>query len=569
MSNKIIKIAHNPVIAKVIEGSDEAKVMISDLLSYQIAGAEHMNLGSWDGITTFYSFKNDTFPAGFVRLVKRKLGNAGYQVLTKGKPAPEPRGPENPVVDGFGFDPKYDYQPATMQKLVELKGLIAQLSTGAGKSRAFKLCAARLGMTALFITTRKSLMYQMMESVRDTMNVEVGILGDGEWNPTPFGINFAIVDTLASRLEPFDLQKEIDRALEAQEKDIQKELVKTLKTLGLPANSSLTRNIPAQLKTRIAEIELEIRNKHKGKDKSLVEKIKAKGRIQEEKRAEALAFLENIEFLCLEEAHEVGSDSFYRIAQACKNAHYRLALTATPFMRDDIAANMRLMAATGPIGIKVSEKDLIDRGILAKPYFKYVKNSHTRRVSRGTGWQSAYANGVVDNVERNQQAVDEVLRAQQYGLTSMVLIQHSKHGENLLEMLTSAGVRAKFIFGKHKQSERKKALSKLKHGEIDCLIGSTILDVGVDVPSVGLIVLAGGGKAEVATRQRIGRGLRAKHAGPNVCFVVDFADDFNRHLHRHALERQRIIQETPGFVENIVEDFDYASFGFNKKRKVA
>ena len=43
-----------------------------------------------------------------------------------------------------------------------------------------------------------------------------------------------------------------------------------------------------------------------------------------------------------------------------------------------------------------------------------------------------------------------------------------------------------------------------------------ILDVGVDVPSVGCIILAGGGKAEVANRQRIGRGLRAKKLGPNI-----------------------------------------------------
>ncbi|MBH8434009.1 hypothetical protein I8Q59_09430, partial [Acinetobacter baumannii] len=43
-----------------------------------------------------------------------------------------------------------------------------------------------------------------------------------------------------------------------------------------------------------------------------------------------------------------------------------------------------------------------------------------------------------------------------------------------------------------------------------------LLDGGVDVPAVGLIILAGGGKAEVALRQRIGRGLRAKKFGPNV-----------------------------------------------------
>ncbi|MFX5809068.1 helicase-related protein, partial [Acinetobacter baumannii] len=77
------------------------------------------------------------------------------------------------------------------------------------------------------------------------------------------------------------------------------------------------------------------------------------------------------------------------------------------------------------------------------------------------------------------------------------------------------------------QGERKSALTELANKDIDVLIGTTILDVGVDVPAVGLIILAGGGKAEVALRQRIGRGLRAKKFGPNVAFIVDFTDQHN------------------------------------------
>lgn len=42
-------------------------------------------------------------------------------------------------------------------------------------------------------------------------------------------------------------------------------------------------------------------------------------------------------------------------------------------MKDSTEANMRLMAVAGRIEIKVTEKYLIDRGILAKPYFLYHK----------------------------------------------------------------------------------------------------------------------------------------------------------------------------------------------------
>jgi superfamily II DNA or RNA helicase len=89
------------------------------------------------------------------------------------------------------------------------------------------------------------------------------------------------------------------------------------------------------------------------------------------------------------------------------------------------------------------------------------------------------------------------------------------------------------------------------------------LDVGVDVPSLGMVILAGGGKAEEAARQRIGRGLRAKKSGPNVALIVDFADQYNEYTKKHALERLRVIVDTPGFVDGLMlngQDFDFSMF---------
>ena len=80
--------------------------------------------------------------------------------------------------------------------------------------------------------------------------------------------------------------------------------------------------------------------------------------------------------------------------------------------------------------------------------------------------------------------------------------------------------------------------------------------MGVDVPSIGLIILAGGYKAEVGHRQRIGRGLRAKKTGPNVSFILDYSDKFNAHLRDHARTRRAIVDATPGFAENVIKQGD-------------
>lgn len=282
-----------------------------------------------------------------------------------------------------------------------------------------------------------------------------------------------------------------------------------------------------------------------------------------EKMIEALA---TFEFVILEEAHEASGNSFYEIMRYCKNAHYRLALTATPFMKDSEESNMRLMASSGPIAIQVSEKTLIDRGILAKPYFKFVTlKTKPDKLFKSTPWQRAYKVGITDNELRNKHIIVEAYRAIQHGLSVMVLVQHKEHGKTLKAKFDSIGVRSEYIYGDDDQASRQACLNKLKNGDIDVLIGSTIMDVGVDAPAIGMVINAGGGKAEVALRQRIGRGLREKKNGlPNVAFIVDFADDFNNHLKGHYRQRRAIIEGTPGFAENIVTDFDYVGCGLIK-----
>ena len=400
-------------------------------------------------------------------------------------------------------------------------------------TRIARLAFARINRPTLFLTTRGILMYQMKEAFERDLGVACSVLGDGQFGYTDASGNSYIkkmsvgmVQTLSSRLEETTIEKEFEKLYDAALKKKEKFYPEKAKKLA---------------------------------EKKVIE--------QQAIRQQTINLLAKFEFVILEEAHEASGNSYYEILRHCKNAHYRMALTATPFMKDDEESNMRLMASSGPIAIKVSEKRLIDAGILAKPYFKFITLSKKPdKLMRGTAWQPAYRIGIVDNEERNKAVCAEVKRAARYGLTSMVLVQQKRHGDVLMEMMQKAGLRAEFIQGEDDQVNRKKALKKLGDGEIDVLIGTTILDVGVDVPAVGLIVLAGGGKAEVALRQRIGRGLRAKKSGPNTALIVDFTDQFNSYTHSHAQQRQAIIKDTEGFGENIVaDDFDYEALGFERK----
>lgn len=485
-----ITIANNAVTAKLIEPDKQAKLIVSNALSYKVQGCEHMALfqvGSWDGRSSFFDWATGTFPAGFTALVHSALKKGGYEVRRVRNPLPEPLGKEAFwEFDGMGLDPMYDYQPEVVNKLLKYGQMIAQIATGGGKSRIARLSFARINRPTLFLTTRGVLMYQMKDAMEE-FGLKCGIIGDGEYELSRF--NVAMVQTIIAHLKEPDPTE--------------------------PASKQAS---------------------------------------QRARRQRMISLLERIEFVILEEAHESSGNSYYDILRHCKSAYYRLALTATPFMKDDEEANMRLMACSGPIGIEVSEKLLIDRGILAKPYFKLVKlEEKPAKLFRSTPWQKAYKIGIVENEVRNLRIVKEAIIADKVGLTTMILVQQTKHGKILNEMLQAKGIKSDYIHGVHEQEERKEALKKLGDGRLSVLIGTSILDVGVDVPAVGVIMLAGGGKAEVALRQRIGRGLRRKKKGKNVALIIDFYDEHNNHLKEHAKNRINIIKNTPGFGENIME----------------
>lgn len=571
---EVVTIAYNAINAKLHKPSTDAKLLIQSVLSYKVDGSEHSlayKQHKWDGRSSFFDYKNASFPAGFVHFVSAHLRQKGFEVRLARKPIPEPLGPVRPEVDAFGYDEKYDYQPETVDRLVKYGQMIAQIATGGGKSRISRMAYLRIGRPTLFLTTRSILMYQMKDAFEKDLGVPCSVFGDGHFGETNAAgqttvkrMSVGMVQTFVSKLEVPSFENEFQVLYDAVTKKFEAEakvMTLELKKDGLPQ---------AIIKKRVEQLAAKQQVALKKGAPAMKAKAEAKVKEKEVERQKTIKLLAMFEFVILEEAHEASGNSYYEILRHCINAHYRLALTATPFMKDSEESNMRLMACSGAIGIKISEKMLIDRGILAKPYFKIVQlTKKPEKLMRGTGWQSAYRIGVKENEERNLSLVAEIRRGQRYGLTSMVLVQHTAHGEHIAEQLNTYGVRAEFISGDSNQEERKRALTRLACGEIDVLVGTTILDVGVDVPAVGMVILAGGGKAEVAMRQRIGRGLRAKKIGPNVAFVVDFSDHWNSYTDAHAKQRLEIIKSTPGFAENIVHDFDFEALGFTPVSKAA
>ena len=503
----LVTIVYNPVAAKIVDPTHQVDLHIQHILSYNVSGAdmsESYQSGHWDGRSSFYEMRKHRFPAGFVPAVIKGLRQLGYAVNSRRSKMPKPLGPERPVFDEYAYkDERYDFQAETVDRLVRHGLMIAQVATGGGKSRIAQIATARIKRPTLFLTTRKVLMYQMKNHYVNMLE------GLGEKHH-----KVGVMGDGDWNPEPW-------------------------------INVAMTQTLISRLKP------------------ASVLASPAKQDAQDKRIRATISLLERFELVILEEAHEASGNSYYDIMKRCKNAHYRLALTATPFMKDDEEDNMNLMACAGAIGIKISEKQLIDCGILAKSIFKYVVPEKPKFLLRATSWQAAYRLGIVESVSRNSLILQCAIKSVEYSLPTLVLVQQQKHGKMLEAAFRKNGIRCKFIYGPSKTHERDLALKELESGVLQVLIGSNILDVGVDCPALGMVINAAGGKAEVNLRQRVGRGLRAKKNGPNVCFFLDFSDIHNKHLGKHSATRRGIIQSTPGFAENVLldsEDFPYDLF---------
>lgn len=244
-----------------------------------------------------------------------------------------------------------------------------------------------------------------------------------------------------------------------------------------------------------------------------------------------------------DEVHTLPSDSFFSTAQAIP-AYYRIGVSGTPLSRGD-RKSLFSLAATGSIIYQVGTQLLIDRGFISKPHITMVK---CVQGGSAAGWQKSYAANIVNSKKRNTLITNLAVNALSPGL---VFVREKRHGRILTEMITARGVRAEFIWGEKNTSQRDDAIRRLCDGDIDIIVCSVVFQTGTDIPEVMSLVNAAGGKSEIATLQRIGRGMRIVKDSHGVVikdqfYVYDIMDDEppgqsddtgNRWNARHSKER--------------------------------
>jgi superfamily II DNA or RNA helicase len=241
-----------------------------------------------------------------------------------------------------------------------------------------------------------------------------------------------------------------------------------------------------------------------------------------------------------DECHQAQAETYWDVIMECE-APYRFGLSGTP-LRNDIRKDFRLVGAIGPVIDHIRVFTLVQQGFLAKPY---VVRLPYRRVEGGQWYSRPYAHvynhHVAENAERNAAVVKAVEWLAHHGRTILVVVRLKKHGKQLQKLLEEAGVKAQWVSGDTCSGQRDSVIRRLGDGELQCVIGTSIFDQGVDAPAIDAVVMAVGERADVRIPQRVGRGLRRKD-GDNTCVIVDFLDTSHRWMKAQTRERNSIFQ---------------------------
>jgi len=234
----------------------------------------------------------------------------------------------------------------------------------------------------------------------------------------------------------------------------------------------------------------------------------------------------------------------------------RIAMSATPRRTD--GATIKLEAMSGPWLFSTTASEQIEKGRLCELEINYKTYDHKlfNEHDADINYLEMYKMCIVDNEDRNKKMVVEpALEMVNEGRHVLVLIQMIEHGAILEKMFLEAGLEPKdvrFVWGDTPDKMRVAAIKEFRKGEFKILIGSTIMDAGVNIPIISGVVLAGAGNSDITLVQRIGRGARnadyekelgelpefmVKSHGKKITKVYDVLDMNAKFFHRQSKNR--------------------------------
>lgn len=254
------------------------------------------------------------------------------------------------------------------------------------------------------------------------------------------------------------------------------------------------------------------------------------------KQSLAEEVLRDVDLLILDECHHSGADSFKKLLPAFQDIYYRLGLSGT-YLRND-SKTLDLWGVCGEVVYDYAASKATQEGYLTPVEFNIVKvlgmfkRNYQTEYAENYGGMS-FLNAVVDTIQTRIPKDKQIL----------ILVDRKEGVGHLIhEYLKEKAITCTYVNGDDHKDTIAKAIEDFNDKKTRILLASTILGEGCDIRSTDALVVARGGKSEIAITQAIGRAVRL-YKGKKVAQVYDFNFQFTKYLNKHLELRIEIYQK--------------------------
>lgn len=278
-----------------------------------------------------------------------------------------------------------------------------------------------------------------------------------------------------------------------------------------------------------------------------------------------MELLKDINAVLWDECHHLRSNSALQIALKTQHVELMLGFSGSPFLLTQPFENVGdtiIWGLTGGPIYMVPHEYVRKLGLTAEPVI-FMKPCGEKMLKYAGRFQNIYDTFIIKNQTRNKEIERYTRRFVKHGFSVLILVQRIAHAQKLMEMMPDLKILCVFggKTGVYRDLETGELIevridydhirAEFDRREWDIIIGSTVMDEGIDIPSIGAVIAAGAGKSRIKILQRLGRGLRRKKDGLNRVYVLDFYDRGHVFLASHSRKRLEMYQEVKAL---IIED---------------
>lgn len=238
------------------------------------------------------------------------------------------------------------------------------------------------------------------------------------------------------------------------------------------------------------------------------------------------SLLNDVEFVIIDEAHHSASQTFTSLLKSMEGIYYRLAMTGT-YLRND-SKTLDLWGMCGEKIYEYSAAKATKEGFLTPVEFNIVtlpgkfNSNYQREYQENYGGQEMLKS--IDNIIENKIPDDKQI---------LILVDRKeKAGHLIYDYIKDKFADVTYVNGDDSKQNISEAIENFNNKKIRILIASQVLGEGVDIRSTDHLIMARGGKSEIAMTQAVGRAIRL-YPGKDVAYVWDFNFSFCRYLNKH------------------------------------